>query len=91
MEEHLLDIIIQNSNERWDQMLSKDADYVRIGEEMSKKFAKLNKRKLTKKQSKAVDELLTIYNEETAQCCRLIYKQGFIDCISLLKDIGIIQ
>lgn len=91
MEEHLLDIIIQNSNERWDQMLSQDADYVRIGENMSKKFARLAKVKLSKKQDKAVDELLTTYNEENAQSCKLIYKQGFIDCVSLLKEIGIIQ
>lgn len=91
MEEHLLDIIIGNTNERLDAILSKDTEYIKIGQKMSKQFAKLNKQKLTKKQDKAVDELLTTYNEETAQCCRLIYKQGFIDCISLLKDIGIIQ
>lgn len=91
MPDHLLDIIIQNSNERWDQMLAQDADYVRIEERMSKKFARLDKLKLTKKQNRAMDELLTTYNEENSQCCKLIYKQGFKDCVSLLKDIGIIQ
>ena len=57
MSDHLLDIIIQNSNERWDQMLAQDADYVRIEERMSKKFARLAKLKLTKKQNRAMEVL----------------------------------
>lgn len=90
MTSRLLDIIIGNANEHLDTILAKDTECIKIRQKMSKQFAKLNKLKLTRKQSKAVDELLTTYNEENARCCRIIYEQGFKDCISLLKEMGII-
>ena len=77
MSDRILDLIIQNSDRHLDALLYDNAEYRRIEREISRGF-----------QSRAVDRLLSAYNAESACCYRLVYEQGFKDCISLLKEIG---
>ncbi len=88
MPERILDIIVENSNQRLDAILYDNAEYRKIGREIDRGFQKLEKEKLTGKQNRALDRLLSAYNAENACCCRLLYRQGFKDCMTLLKEIG---
>ena len=88
MSDRILDLIIQNSDRHLDALLYDNAEYRRIEREISRGLRRLEQEKLTKRQSRAVDRLLSAYNAESACCCRLVYEQGFKDCISLLKEIG---
>lgn len=90
MEDKIIDIIYQYSNLRFDDILSGDKDYKNAHNQLNEKLKKVNKLKLSEKKSKTIDELLTAYNEESSCACRLIYRQGFIDCVSLLKETGVI-
>ena len=81
-------LLLNHAGEHLDAVQFGDKEWIRLNREMDKKFKKLSRAKLTKKQDRAVDELLTIYNEENSWCCKLLYRQGFIDCVSLLKEIG---
>lgn len=86
----ILGFIMNHAGEHLDEVQFGDAECIRLNREMEKKFKKLSRANLTRKQDRAVDELLTIYNEENSWCCKLLYRQGFIDCVSLLKEIGVI-
>ena len=82
-------LLLNHAGEHLDAVQFGDEEWIRLNREMDKKFKKLSQAKLTKKQDRAVDELLTIYNAENSWCCKLLYRQGFIDCVSLLKEIGV--
>ena len=86
----ILDVIIENSDRRLSTLLYNNEEYRRIGRELSRGFEMLEKEKLTKQQKRAVDDLFSVYNEESACCYRILYEQGFKDCICLLKEIGIV-
>lgn len=86
-----LDLIFWSSTRRLDAILIKNAEHKRADREISRQFKKLEKIKLTSDQGKVVDELLSAYNAENACCCRIFYKQGFKDCIALLKEIEVIS
>ena len=91
MSDNMLDIIIKNSDRRLDAVLSKNMEYRKLGKKMLKCFQKLEKTALTKRQDRAVDRLLTAYNEESACVCRIFYEQGMKDCVSLIRGIGVIR
>lgn len=86
----ILGLILNYAGQHLDEVQFEDGEWIRLNREMDKKFKKLSQANLTKKQDRAVDELLSIYNEENSWCCKLLYRQGFIDCVSLLKEIGVI-
>ncbi len=90
MSDSMLDIFTENSNRRLDAVLFADQEYRRAGRRMERSFRKLENAGLTKQQERAVDRLLCAYNAENACCSRILYRQGFKDCISLLREIGVI-
>ncbi len=60
-----------------------------IQEQIEKREKIEDKLKLTEKERKDLDRLLVACNEKSSCCCRILYRQGYIDCIHLLKEIGI--
>ena len=90
MSDSMLDIFTENSDRRLDRVLFAEQEYRQAGKRMKRNFRKLEKTGLTKRQECAVDRLLSAYNAESACCCRILYRQGFKDCISLLKEIGVL-
>ncbi len=89
MSDHMLDIIIKNSDRRLDAVLFADEEYRQSDREISGRLRCLNRMKLTRRQERAVDRLLTAYNEQNACSSRIFYEQGFRDCVSLLKELGV--
>ena len=76
MSDHMLDIIIKNSDRRLDAVLFADEEYRQSDREISGRLRCLNRMKLTRRQERAVDRLLTAYNEQNACCSRIFYEQG---------------
>ncbi len=89
MADSILEIVMKNSDQRLDTILFADEEYRKLDRVISRRIQYLKKLKLTKRQDQAVDRLLTAYNDESACSCRIFYEQGFKDCISLLKEIGV--
>lgn len=90
MENKILDIVIKNSNRRLDQVTFMDDEYRQIQKKLDKRLKQADNLKLTEKEKKKLDRLLITYGEKSSCCCRILYRQGYIDCIHLLKEIGIL-
>ncbi len=90
MEGKILDIVIENSNRRLDQVTFMNDEYKQLQRKLNKKLKRADKLKLTEKERKDLDRLLVAHNEKSSCCCRILYRQGYIDCIHLLKEIGIL-
>lgn len=89
MSDRMLNIIIRNSDRRLDAILFSEEEYRKAEQKISRRLRWLERMKLTRRQNRAVDRLLTAYNEESACSLEIFYKQGFKDCISLLKELGV--
>lgn len=90
MENKILNIVIENSNRRLDQVTFLNDEYRQLQRKLNKKLKRADKLKLTEEGKKELDGLLVAYNEKSSCCCRILYRQGYIDCIHLLKEIGIL-
>lgn len=90
MSDRMLNIIIRNSDQHLDAILFAEEEYRRAERKISRRLRWLERTKLTRRQNRAVDRLLTAYNEESACSLKIFYKQGFKDCISLLKELGVL-
>lgn len=90
MNNRILDIVIEHSNRRLDQITFTDEEYKLAQKKLNKRLKKADKLKLTEKERKELDELLIAYNEKSSCCCQILYRQGYIDCIHLLKEIGML-
>lgn len=96
METHVTDSILEMitehaTNERLDNIILADEKYISIQAEMDKLTNELDSLNLTQKQKTAVNDLIA---ENIAIGCyytRAAYQQGFKDCVSLLREIGIIR
>ena len=89
MPDCMLDMIMKNSDRRLDVVLFADEEYRQSDREICGRLRGLKKMRLTKRQERAVDRLLTAYNEQSACCCKIFYEQGYKDCIRLLKELGV--
>ncbi len=90
MSDCMLNMIIRNSDQRLDAILFAEEEYRKAERKISRRFCWLERMKLTRRQNRAVDRLLTAYNEESACSLKILYKQGFKDCICLLKELGVL-
>ena len=88
--DRILDMILKNSDRHLDAVLFRKAGYKKAGKKISGSLKNLQKENLTGRQNRAVDRVLTAYTEENAYCCKILYKQGFKDCVSLLKELGVL-
>lgn len=91
MEDNILDIVIKNSNRRLDQITFIDNEYKQIQKKLNKRLKQAEKWKLTGKDRQRLDRLLSVFNEKSSCCCRILYRQGYVDCIQLLKEIGALK
>lgn len=91
MGEGFIELILQNSYRRLDAVQFKDEEYREKHLKTEEMFQKLEEMKLMEEQSRAVNDLLTACNEENSVCCKIMYRQGIMDCVEILKEIGIIR
>ena len=96
METHVTDSILEiiteyETNERLDNIILIDEKYISIQTEMDKLTDELDSLNLTQKQKTAVDDLIAANIAIGCYYTRAAYQQGFKDCVSLLREIGIIR
>lgn len=87
-EDNLLEILFEERMEvALDWRLATDVGYLDSCKEIEKKTRKLKKTKLNKKQSSAVDDVLSAQNYNSSEYGRAAYRQGFKDCQILLQEL----
>lgn len=96
METHVTDSILEMitehaTNERLDNIILIDEKYISIQAEMDKLTDELDSLNLTQKQKTAVNDLIAANIAIGCYYTRAAYQQGFKDCVSLLREIGIIR
>lgn len=81
----LIDIITEfaGTNERMDSIVLQDNEYIALMEEIDEKCKKT-------KIDGLMDDVLSAYNKAHAYYQKKCYQQGLIDCVTLLKEIGVL-
>ncbi|MBP3477338.1 MAG: hypothetical protein J6K48_13650 [Lachnospiraceae bacterium] len=91
-EKDIFEIIIENSvNERMDNILLENEEYIKIQNKIDEQIERFNELDLDREQRLVVDRLVSFYTESGALYGRMTYKQGFMDCVSLLQKINLIK
>lgn len=91
MDESILKMITEYaSNERLDDIMLDDEEYMAIQEEVNENEEKLDGFRLSLEQKMAVDALTASYIAKGIRHARLAYQQAFKDCVALLREIGVI-
>lgn len=91
MDESILKMITEYaSNERLDDIMLEDEEYMAIQEEVNENEEKLDGFRLSLEQKMAVDALTASYIAKGIRHAKLAYQQGFKDCGALLREIGVI-
>lgn len=92
MEKNILEMITEHAtNERLDNAILNDEKYISIQAEMDKLTEELESINLTQEQKTTVNDLLAANIASGCYYTRAAYQQGFKDCVSLLREIGIIR
>lgn len=92
MENSIFDVITNYSvNEGIDKILLEDAEYIGIQKEIDEQMEQYESLGLTKEQRLAVDRLVSAYTASGACYGRITYRKGFHDCVTLLREIGMIR
>lgn len=91
MDESILKMITEYvANERLDDIMLGDEEYMAIQEEVNENEEKLDVLDLSQEQKMAVDDLTASYIALGVCHARLAYQQAFKDCAAFLKEIGAI-
>ncbi|MCH5250953.1 MAG: hypothetical protein J1E98_13520 [Lachnospiraceae bacterium] len=91
-EKGIFDIITKNLiNERLDKTILNNAEYIKIQKKKSECYKKFERLNLVHNERIIIDRLICA-NTECGSCYgELMYKQGFYDCVSLFKELGLIK
>lgn len=91
MDGSILEMITEHAaNERLDDIMLDDEEYMAIQEEVNENEEKLDGLGLSLEQKLAVDALTVSYIAKGIRYARVAYRQGFKDCVAFLKEIGAI-
>ncbi len=92
MGDNIFDIITDYSvNEGINKILLEDEEHAEIQKEIDEHIEKCEKLGLTKEQRLAVDRLVSAHTASGACCGRMAYRKGFHDCVTLLREMGLIR
>ena len=67
------------------ETLRKDEKYRKVDEETKQKIKEIDQIELDKKEWEIIDRALSAMNERSAEYGRIVYRQGFLDAVSILK------
>lgn len=66
-------------------MLEKDEKYRQINEMTKEKIKEIDKLELSQSEWKIINRALSAMNERSVEYGRVVYRQGFLDAVRLLK------
>lgn len=92
MKKSVFDIIAGYSvNEGMDNSLLQSEDYIRIQNKIYEHTERLGQLNLSESQNLAVDKLINCHIESGALYGAMTYKQGFRDCVELLREVSLLK
>ncbi len=92
MGDNIFDIITNYSvNEGINKILLGDEEYIKIQKEIDELIKQYKQLGLTKEQYLAVDRLVSAHTASGACYGRMTYRKGFHDCVTLLREMGLIK
>ncbi len=78
-------------NERLDDIMMQDTEYMKLQEELWKEKNELDKLDLSETQRLVVEKLISIHIRMVELYSKKSYEQGFRDCVSILQEIGVVR
>lgn len=91
-EKSVLDIIAEYAvNERLDALMFRDPAFQRMEKKIGKAMEAFDRLGLSRKERRIVDRLLSANTESAAYYSTAAYRQGVRDCVSLLKETGVVR
>lgn len=91
MEDSILEMITEYAtNERLDDIILEDGRYADIQVEIDRLAEELDGLDLTQEQKRVVDDLIAANIASGCCCTRMAYQQGFKDCATFSREIGLI-
>ena len=91
-EKSIFDVIAGYSvNEGLDKALRQNTEYVKIQKSIDEQSEQLDSQDFTREQRLMIDRLVCAHTESGAFYGRVTYKQGFRDCISLLREMELLK
>ena len=91
-EKSIFDVIAGYSvNEGLDKSLRQNKEYVKIQKSIDEQSEQLDSQDFTREQRLMIDKLVCAHTESGAFYGRITYKQGFRDCISLLREMELLR
>ena len=91
MKEDIMEALVQYGvNNRVEERLCSEEEYQRYQQEMTHHLLEIKRLGLSKQHMLSVDRLLSICNDSSAYHGNICYRQGLLDCMELMKKIGLI-
>lgn len=84
-------IVEQFINERLDDIMMQDTEYVVLQDELWKEKERFDRLDLSEEQRSVVEKLISIHIKAIELYGKNAYGQGFRDCVSMLQEIGVIR
>lgn len=92
MDKNIFEVLIVNAiNERLDNILLQDEEYLKIQNKISNLSEQINKLELPDYQRLIVDRLMVAKGEIGCYYGKITYQQGFKDCALLLRKMELIN
>ncbi len=92
MDRDVFDTIVEQFvREKLDDIIMQDAEYVRLQDKIWEETEKCNRMALSETQRQAVENLVSLHIKVFGVYGKKAYGQGFRDCVSLLKTIGVMK
>lgn len=91
-EKSIFDVIAGYSvNEGLDKALRQNEEYMKIQKRIDERAEQLDCQDFTSEQQRLIDRLVCAHTESGAFYGRMTYRQGFKDCISLLREMELLK
>lgn len=79
------------TSERLDSILMGNKNYLQTIGEIERLTALVDESGFTSEQKRLIDELVSAHEASASYYNRLVYQQAYRDCISLLKEIKLLE
>lgn len=88
----VFDIIVEQFiNERLDDIMMQDTEYMKLQDKLWEEKNRLDKLDLSETQRLVVEKLISIHIRAVELYSKKSYEQGFRDCVSILREIGVVR
>lgn len=77
-------------NERLDRIASQDKEFSTISEKLDEVLEQYHELGLSEKDAGVIDRVFELYAAQCAKYAECAYRQGIVDSVQLLKEMGVI-